>query len=108
MRTNDIFTTTYSPGSDPLRSLDGRTAHVKGLRPFEDAQAVATAACGAATNHFDVVGLGDFAVTGLCGCRSASDATDSDSDAPTAETMDLVLVTETGCEVLTEKAKEDK
>ena len=70
-------------------SLDGRTAHVKGLRPFEDAQAVATAACGAATNLFDVVGLGDFAVTGLCGCRSASDATDSDSDAPTAETMDL-------------------
>ena len=33
-------------------SLDGRTAHVKGLRPFEDAQAVATAACGAATNLF--------------------------------------------------------
>lgn len=63
-------------------------AHVLGRRAG-GALAVAEAPCGAGSNTFDVVTIGDFSVSGMCGCFSATDSTDDDSDAPTVETMNL-------------------
>ena len=68
---------------------DCEEALVLGLSAHEGAVAVAEAPCGEATTTFDVVEIGPLAVTGLCGCLSASDPTDEDGDAPSVETMDL-------------------
>ena len=64
-------------------------AVVRGVSAGEGVLAVAKTTCGAASNTFDVVQIGAFAVSGLCGCSSASDATDDDADAPEVETMDF-------------------
>ena len=64
-------------------------ALVLGLAAHEGAVAEAAAPCGRGTNLFDVVEIGELSVSGLCGCLSASDATQDDADAPEVETMDF-------------------
>ena len=62
-------------------------AAVLGTSAHENVQAKAKAPCGETTENFDVVSIGPLSVKGLCGCFEVSDATESDEDAPVAETM---------------------
>lgn len=82
---------TINPSSSAtIAAEDDDIAFILGVKASEKVQAIAKAACGGqATNTFDVVEIKKLTVKGLCGCLSASDATDEDSDLPTVETMDL-------------------
>ena len=77
------------PGVATVVTQNCSTAVVKGISACEDATAIAEAPCGLGTNTFDIVDIGPLVVSGLCGCLSASDATQDDADAPEVETMDF-------------------